>query len=824
MKKTIVFILLLTAMLQVQADELTQIANRYREWIIGNEQTDYKHPLIKARYQEILSYIESAQNKYDNFTFDSDLKFDFSSKNNQKEARTIFSEILFPLSLAYHLPGDKNQRNPYYQDINTKAKILYLYEYLRAKGWKEGLDMQYKNMDTYKETGVVGFGGSMGNNLLGYSISIFLNKELLKENDLLKNELKTLNWISNVMGSQYDFPKLWEVTGYNSDGIRSMLNNRLCYILALPTGDENRESEAKYFSKLFNKSLQIADGWADLIKSDYMGYHHKNAYLSAYAPNAFHTASLMVYLLKGSSLQIDGQAIENLSKAILNMRIYSNKYDCPRALSGRFPANLGVLVRNIPSYTYMAQVESPYQDKMKSAFMRLWDPEFEDFLPSYIENVACKIMYHGSIGALQMSTNMASQNIKAENDPNGFWYYPYGGLGIYRQNNWLISFKGNSKYIWDFESSKTENLYGRFASTGSLRILAGGSPVSAKESGYTIDGWNWTRLPGATTLDMAYEKLKSKARRNFTPESYLGGLKIDEKNALVSMKYDAPLSSLSMNKSFFFFDDYVLALGSNIIAPNEEEQVQTTLFQTGIDDLNTPSSVNGQLLTGSQHRVFEEENIFLTDTQGHAYFIKGKSKLSIDRYYQLAPLHHGKKEMGGNFSTARLIHGSHPNQESYQYYIQVNGGRSGAQYLSENHQNMFTVIQQDNKAHIVNYTANKTTAYALLEANKITQDKLVLQTDTPCLLMIKEKNDSQIAMSIQNPELGKIDEMITYNEVSQQWHTKSSIQPVSITLKGNWEIGSPMENVLISDTGNEETQMTFNCFDGKAINIELEKK
>jgi hypothetical protein len=286
-------------------------------------------------------------------------------------------------------------------------------------------------MDTYKETGVVGFGGSMGNNFLGYSISLFLNKELLKEEKLLNNELRTLEWISNVVGpGEYDFPKLWEVNGYNADGIRAMFNNRLCYVLSLPINHENRSAEANYFSRLFNKSMQIADGWADLIKSDYMGYHHKNAYLSAYAPNAFHSASLMMYLLEGTSLQVDETAKSNLANAILMSRIYSNKYDCPRGLAGRFPDNLGALIRNLPSFAYMASIETPYKEEMKSAFKRLWEPAFENFRPDYVESVGCKIMYHGSIGAMQLTTDMAAQNISAENDPNGYWFFPYGGLSI----------------------------------------------------------------------------------------------------------------------------------------------------------------------------------------------------------------------------------------------------------------------------------------------------------------------------------------------------------------------------------------------------------
>ena len=438
------------------------------------------------------------------------------------------------------MSGDPEHTNPYFQNSATKKKILFLCNYLQDKGWKEGINMQYKSMDSYKKTGIVGFGGSMGNNFLGYSLSVFLNKKILSENNLLENELKTLNWISNVVGPQYNFKRLWEITGYNTDGVRAMFNNRLCYILSLPDNDLTRTKEAKYFSRLFNKSLQIANGWADLIKSDYMEFHHKNAYLNAYAVNAFHTASLIVYLLEGTNFQVDKTAISNLSNTVLQMRIYSNKYDCPRASSGRFPYNLNSLIQNIQCYTYLAQIESPFRDQMKSVFASLWDPSYEPFVTNYIDNITCKIMYHGSIGAIELSSKLAAENNTEEKTPNGFWFYPYGGLGIYRQNEWLLSSKGNSKYIWDFESSKTQNLYGRFVSAGTLRILAGGNPISTKESGYTTDGWNWNQLPGTTTFDMPFEEIKSKNTRSFTSESFLGGISINDKSGMISLKNKDP--------------------------------------------------------------------------------------------------------------------------------------------------------------------------------------------------------------------------------------------------------------------------------------------
>jgi len=323
---------------------------------------------------------------------------------------------------------------------------------------------------------------------------------------------------------------------------------------------------------------------------------------------------------------------------------------------------------------------------------------------------------------------------------------------------------------------------------------------------------------------MPYEELKSKKTRNFTPESYLGGINIDDNAGVVSMKYDAPLNSLSLNKSFFFFDDYIVAMGTNINAPSDNYPVQTTLYQNGITNLQMPTTLKAQEIKGNQQTVLEESDIFMTDAQGHAYFVPGSSIIGIDRANQTAPLDNGKSSKSGDFATARILHGTNPEDASYLYFIRVNGGVNGSKQLAEQHSNLFSIIQQDENAHIVRYNENKCTAYALLVGNNTTKDELISKTDIPCLAMIKQQDNKQISLAVQNPELGKIDQMISYNDISKHWHDKSTVQPVTLTLKGKWELIQSHEEVSEISSSNGETILRFNCFDGKPIKVDLVKK
>ena len=70
--------------------------------------------------------------------------------------------------------------------------------------------------------------------------------------------------------------------------------------------------------------------------------------------------------------------------------------------------------------------------------------------------------------------------------------------------------KGFNKYVWDFEASSNQNVYGLYQSHGAL--LVANSEASFK----TLDidnGWDWTRHPGTTTIKMDLERLVSLQRR-----------------------------------------------------------------------------------------------------------------------------------------------------------------------------------------------------------------------------------------------------------------------------------------------------------------------
>lgn len=125
------------------------------------------------------------------------------------------------------------------------------------------------------------------------------------------------------------------------------------------------------------------------------------------------------------------------------------------------------------------------------------------------------IYYLNSIGSVnimeEVNSKATTMSIEAEASPTGFWSLNYAAFVVHRRNNWAVSVKGFNKFVWDFEASGRQNVFGLYQSHGAL--LVANSEAALRT--YDIDnGWDWTRHPGTTTIKMNLDDLVSENRRS----------------------------------------------------------------------------------------------------------------------------------------------------------------------------------------------------------------------------------------------------------------------------------------------------------------------
>ncbi len=622
--------------------------------------------------------------------------------------------------------------------------------------------------------------------------SLFIMRQLISEHGLLKESQQLMMWF-NASGRIYE--KDEDIIDSNVDILNTQLQWMVKSFLLLPDHNE-RVAMLNQLQQWLSQTLLTSDGLGGGFKPDGSTFHHSQHY-PAYGKDAFNGLSATIFGLGGSPYQITQPAHEYTKDALLKMRIYTKEMVTPIVLSGRHPT--GEQKISATPYKWMALAGSPSGDsidqELAAAYANLAKmPEFEE--------------------------------IPAEDEPVGVWAMNYSSTAISRGTSfqdpslsWLAMARGFSRYLVGNETYEANNLYGRYLQYGQLEL----TPSDLSKRPFSHDGWDWNRFPGTTTIHLPNDELKATLSQLpaagieemlLSTESYSGANALGDDNAMFAMKLHGhkkyEQQSLRARKSYFFFDDTIVALGSGVVNNESRYPTETTLFQHSVPNLepieinNSPENQLGTDTTFSSDTKFK-------DPAGNLYFVQVKGDETIRFLYQ--DQHSNAQNDGsptqGQFATALINHGIAPEDSQYEYAVRV----EPADEIEPN----YTVIQHDNKVHAVR-GGSGVESFAFFEAATTTGTH-VLAADTPSQVMTQITNGRNLSLSIVNPDLAiytgtdpdQVDENGEQVEVSiysRPWRYSLS-QPVqtTITVKGHWQLNQPGSQATIRHTG-ENTEVT----------------
>ncbi|MFC6226803.1 chondroitinase family polysaccharide lyase [Paenibacillus allorhizosphaerae] len=371
------------------------IARRYENWIYG-ENPDFTQEPLQIRRQALQSFIAKGLQKYEQLGLKRDGNgyitgtplFSSRSTHGPEFGEDVARAIFLPLVFDFKINGRQE----------SLKKTLDLFDYFHDQGWADGSGLETLDHET--------------NRTNGYFHTVYLMRKELKETGRLERELAAVRWYTNF-GKTYAM----DTGETTADEVRTKLMYELLYVLALDDGPE-KVREMKGLVRWINNALTAAPGFAGTIKEDFMGFHHRGVYMSAYAPQAFHMAALIAYLLHDTPFALSKQTTDNVRGALLTFRIVSNKYDVPVGVSGRFPTKDGIANEIIPAYAYMALAAEPVDREMAGAFMRLWDPKSPYLKQGLFPSAdSSDVSYLDTIGGLQLALKLAGMGVPAEQSP-----------------------------------------------------------------------------------------------------------------------------------------------------------------------------------------------------------------------------------------------------------------------------------------------------------------------------------------------------------------------------------------------------------------------
>ncbi len=717
-----------------------------------------------------------------------------------------FNTTLLQLSVAYHHAEQEAERK------EIEELFIAMTRHMLDQGFQAGSAM--------------GTLHHLGYSMRDYYPAIFLMSEVLEQHDLAATLQEAMEWFAGT-GEVKGKPT---IPGMDVDTFNTNLIARLTSILMI----ESLPEKARYlhaFTRWLENGYQYAEGTRGTFKVDGTMFHHRHNY-PAYAVGGLQGAVEAIYLLRGTPFKISEQSHRILKQALLSMRFYSNLRTWPLSLSGRHPDGQGAL--NPEHYGLLALAGSTdgkeeIDADMAGAYLRLVEEETET------------------------ARLLSGKGYSPEESPAGNRTYNYSSLNVHRRDNWMVSAMGHSRYLWSAEGYRGENLFGRYMTHGALQILARGEPVSNEGSGFRQEGWDWNHFPGTTATVLPMEQLKADVKSLddvsgfeemlLSDESFSGGISLGGENGAFGMKlheHDKYNGSLRARKSVFFFDNRVVALGSNIKSALPEE-THTTLFQVFLEDERAPFFENGRRDSAFPYKV----------TLGNNSSINGLSDGLNNYFFVREGAVHFKKEMQhslheesglptrNKFALATINHGSAPTNGSYEYMILVQPQEREREAIWSDAQTgrlPYEVLQHDSLGHVVKDSETSTTAYVLFEAGEVSVNGLVQEVNLPSLVMVREVTDNKVILAACDPDLrfyeGPADEVydeegkrVERSVYSREWKDNPSGKSVlQVTLAGNWEVPVTNRHARVTRATGEHTTIEFECRHGFSEEILLLRK
>ncbi len=791
-----------------QIADFKEIENRLEQWLYGSDKHK-KNESFKIRKKSIRKYIKKGIKQYDKFNIvkheDGRVTgkplFARNSNHKPKFNSDISQKVCLPLALDYKYNGN----------VESLTKLINTLDYLHDQGWAEGSGIGSLNHES--------------NRSAGYVFAVYSIRKELKRIGKLKRELATIDWF--MAFKQCFSDDKYEIT---ADAMRTKYMFRLLRVLAM----DNTPTKVQYMQALlkwYNKGLEISTGWADVIKPDFTGYHHRSVYANGYCPQAFHNASLVHYLLHDTEFAYSKESISNLTNALLTQRLMASKYHTPASLGGRLKSHDAVN-RILPAYAYMAAAEGD-DNTMSSAFMRLWTPESVYISDRLIANAGVNISYFNTLGAVDAMLDVVDKGAEAEKSPNGFYSKPYAGLALHRRADWMVAAKGWSQYMYDYESGGKNNVYGRYVAYGSLQIFSNGDDNDFIQNGYSLDsGWDWNRWPGATTVNIPLKKLKctkkgeQSTHRSFSPSTFLGATG-NGHNGVWSMQLHDNVfqKEFKANKSIFCFDNEIVCLGSNIKSSNQERNTETTLFQFGFTDELNSINVNNTKKSkglGFASEVNNKKNFFLIDPAGNGFIVPKANNLKIECRNQSSKLEDSKQQDSktfGDYAVAWFDHGVAPTNGDYEYTILLKSTPKEIKSYAKNRP--YKVLSQNNVAHIVEHKKLNSTGYAIFDAESFKGQNEIVSVTAPSLLMVKTKKNS-ISINLCDPDFRRTHYPSTRIDDKDVFEP-SKAQKMKVVIKGEWKLKVETSDIKLIDNNSGNTTIEVNCNDAQIYDIKLTK-
>lgn len=623
-----------------------------------------------------------------------------------RKFRDIMTGSMMPLAYDFRINGTSLSSERYINQL----------DWFNEQGWADGSALGGMNFEKLRAA--------------GYFHSLFLMRNQL-DTMRLNRELNTLNWMGKFGKANTHF----EFKGENADDLRALAVAKMVFALMQPDNSK-RDAALNALTAYFNNSFAIAPGLLETFKPDYSGFHHAASYFTQYYPEALYAASWVYYLLHDTPYALSKQTYSNIKNSLLTYRTVCSVYDAPVSTCGRFPLGGQFLDDTMPAFAYLALANKQPDNELLAAFSRLWKPD-ESPLKENFATANTGICLRTTMGETELCLKAAALAVPAEKAQITGLFLPYTGLLIHRNTTNYVALKGYSKYIWDYEASASENLWGRYLSNGQIEYT--NLTSGRKNNAYHRANWDWSRIPGTTAKYLPKEKItfgNNVSHRNFSDRTFLGGIAFNDTVSMFSVQlHDIAYDNTFMaDKSVFCFGNVLLCLGSNISDSARMIRTETTLFQNDIRE-GEQLLLNGKKL---KKQTANLQKAILTDNIGNCFIVTEGNVDIIQK---------------DSMATAVINHGTAPVDKKYSYYMLLQPDKKQIAKFANAKDCPVYSERNDKTAHIAVDKTTGVRAYAIFNKDSVLNDKFIDKVNIASLVMIQPSANGSLQVALSDPDM-----------------------------------------------------------------------
>ncbi|WP_390487383.1 polysaccharide lyase family 8 super-sandwich domain-containing protein [Solibaculum mannosilyticum] len=528
-----------------------------------------------------------------------------------------------------------------------------------------------------------------------------------------------------------------------NEGANGLWHNRVLMLTAIMLKDGDMMQDVSDAVPYYIQYVKSGDGY---YPDGTFAFHGNFVYNGGYGKEAFSDISHFFLLLSDSPWEIP------LDKAEAFYQIVRDSY-APLMYKGIFMdmARGRELTRTDTTDAY-AGITMSLSFLMTSKFAP--DDvaqEFEGMIKNWMDNdFAIETMQHGAGVAWYMFPvyNLAETLRILDDDsiekveldqPSRQW--GRGARTIHHSDDYSAALSMTSKTIRSYEQGDS-NTKGWYTGWGQLYIYTNDVGQYSGLSKPTID---WERLPGVTSVATMHPSTQ------YNGAAFVGGATLNGLYSATGMQVQTQSpTSLEAKKSYFFFDDEVVAIGSDITSSNANT-IETTFENRRIEGDNAlvidgekmPNELGWQETLEDVNWAFMEGNVEGSDIG--IYFPEGttlnaKRETRTGKWSSLGSYNPDETEYSANWLTLWQDHGSKPENGSYEYVLLP--GMTQQQVESYANNSDVEILRNDSDVHAVYKKSLNILAANMWNGGSLDAmgTSNFLTVDKPATVMVQETN------------------------------------------------------------------------------------